>query len=655
MPQEVQIDPVTGERLVTIEIDPSTGERIEAFMQIPRAEPPDPQREIRTRGLDYLQGLKETTIPSDVPSDYYQGPAYMARHPLESLKMLGRSIGESQQVLSEKEQEAIEEGERVKSLGYGAASAMPVIGPLAVSVAEAPTVARGLGRLTGIFAPQLAGKALSKVRPTKAVGEVPLTGGDIGGPTKKIFQGLVEKSLPGQTVFPAFRQKQQLALMAQADRILSEISPAGLSSEQIGHQVIGQLGEYIQAQKETFNIRYGEVDALTKSEVRKVPKLTETLSSIVGPRGEPLTFAKKTMVKEVSGGVMPETKTLKQFAIKELRRIKEKKSLMPESIYKEHSETLKAILKSPNQVTYQAMQGARSDLLAISRQVDSLVGNKGQATAKQLAKLTDRAMTEAAENSGNPELASKVRELGQDYSRFMGQVDQTFDVVVSAAKSRPEDVGRQLSSLPLQSLRDLRMALPKETWQSMKEVWLRQVFESSVKGENLRPEIGSIVPGASEAVRGEVLVLNPDKLRVALEGAGRRSGGHAASRLGEILNPREQLAIEGLIDVAVKARPSRGGLFLPIMNVGMIAAVISDLTQADLVGLGGDVAAAGTIAVLAKVMTKPEGLGLVRKFAASVGNAREAQFWGQRIVNTIKQDENDRWKPGQAVKVQLKE
>ena len=174
MPQKV---PAIGEDVTALMGGasgvPGVGEDVTALMGA--TEPAEPEQPpVREGALKrYGQSFARNVLPSTTPSDYIEGPMYAAQHPVDSMGLILGGIWDATKGVAGKAADAagrvVSEptiggklGAASETLGYGAATLMPVVGPAAAAAGEQGArgdVAGMLGATTGIMTPFAAAKA----------------------------------------------------------------------------------------------------------------------------------------------------------------------------------------------------------------------------------------------------------------------------------------------------------------------------------------------------------------------------------------------------------------------------------------------------------------------------------------------------------------
>jgi hypothetical protein len=390
---------------------------------------------------------------------------------------------------------------------------------------------------------------------------------------------------------------------------------------------------------------YQKIDDLTRQSTVRRPVTVQEASRLVGPQGEPLSVPRRVQVKTAVGGVGVPTAVLKREAIKILRRIKEESKLFPPTELARVRRLLQRIVKAPRTVGFGAFHDARSDLLALVRSSakDPIPGRAG-GVAKLLARETDQLMTQAAERSGIPGLVGLVDEANVMWEKMKKQFNG--DMVKKLLKESPEDVHSLLASGDLDGIFTLKSLLPPKQFQVLKARLVRDMLDEATTGElqsrfTVSQTAGFTKEGVfppTPAVPGMLaevpVVLNGARFTKLLENLG-------DAHLDLIFGPAEKLKLLEVGQLATrigaKASDMVPGLMAGGINVGLLTALTG-------FGLVGGKVALGTVAgfnVLARLMTRPEGLTGLRRFVRALGQGRasEAMTVGLQLTKLIEQEE----------------
>lgn len=114
---------------------------------------PDKVKEFAKSIIEGVKGAAETALPSTKLSDYWEGPTYALRHPIDAAELTGKTLLEAHKAQFEKAKSAPTLSEKI---GHGAAMLLPLIGPAAANAGEdiaQGNTARGIGKAAGLLAP----------------------------------------------------------------------------------------------------------------------------------------------------------------------------------------------------------------------------------------------------------------------------------------------------------------------------------------------------------------------------------------------------------------------------------------------------------------------------------------------------------------------
>lgn len=139
----------------------------------PVEEPPPAQPSAVER---FGSNLAQNLLPSTTPSDYIEGPAYATQHPMDAVGLILRALWDAHAAQAGKTLESAKGiisdptmagkmGALSETLGHGAATILPMVGPAAANAGEqlgSGDIAGGLGAATGLLIPS----AVSGVRGT---------------------------------------------------------------------------------------------------------------------------------------------------------------------------------------------------------------------------------------------------------------------------------------------------------------------------------------------------------------------------------------------------------------------------------------------------------------------------------------------------------
>lgn len=119
---------------------------------------------------DVVGGVGDVVLPSKTLSDYWEGPLYALRHPIDSAKLVGGAMLDAQ---IDQFRQAGKAPTLSEKIGHAAAGALPLLGPMAANAGETigkGEFARGAGQALGILGPialgaGMRGKPVAEVLP----------------------------------------------------------------------------------------------------------------------------------------------------------------------------------------------------------------------------------------------------------------------------------------------------------------------------------------------------------------------------------------------------------------------------------------------------------------------------------------------------------
>lgn len=538
----------------------------------------------------------------------------------------------------------------------GMVKAVPLIGPVADQILDsieagdyAGAAGRGVGTAATFFVP----KALGRIKATKATGPVPLlraerTPGGVPG----FVTALSERTTPGARVFAKFREKQQAALQAEGERLAGEISALKRTGTDVGSEVRRMVDQSREQAKDAARPIYDMIDAQVATQTKRVPVTRDVPSRIVGPQGEALTVPERTLQKVEVGGVQPETKVLKDVAIPMLRKIRQESKLIHPDELSRTTKLLEQIIRSPHRIPFSAMQSARSSLLGIVRSHGDPIPGKAGGAAKLLAGAVDDAMLDAASQSGIAGLPEMVREANALWRDAKTIYNARFLKNIGTAS--PETIPALIQSADLAELGLLKGALPPKTWDAARAHLMREMVSDAISSPptptatTFAAKFG-ITPAGKPPVAPR---FDGKKLTTRLRSLGTEKSEFLFGRTGvdgldDLAGLAERVqpgavnrAATGLIAAGLNASilaPFMGPLLRPSMFLSPAAMAASSAYAAT---------AYGSLNLLARILTKPEGMTTYRRFlrGLSTDNRPLMIAAGLRLGSLYEADQKDQGK-----------
>lgn len=286
MPQQYTVRDPQTRQVVTFQwndsLPPTDADMDQIFAEANGDRPADFRTEVRaSEGLAdapppqtvgrFLGQAAKAVLPSTTLSDYWEGPAYALRHPIESAKLLGGAVVGAQNAMVGKalsKAQAAAGGDMLalpEAVAYGAAAALPVIGPAAAAAGEqiaSGDIVGGLGTSAGLLAPTVVPAAVRASQPLRASirerlrakgpglaegdavrfgleQDIPLDAATVtGNPAIRGTQYLADRSLLGAGVARKAGQRQAEALSRVGEGLANRARPGGsVTPEQAGQGV----------------------------------------------------------------------------------------------------------------------------------------------------------------------------------------------------------------------------------------------------------------------------------------------------------------------------------------------------------------------------------------------------------------------------------
>ncbi len=414
---------------------------------------------------------------------------------------------------------------------------------------------------------------------------VPLTRSErTGSRTSGIFEKTIESSIPGAGPFQRFREKQQAALGRMANRTVDAMSRYRGTAEQAGKHAQTDIANFKSGEEAKFTQRYKDLDARAQ-------------------------------------GVRPKTALLKSFATDALSKMEQESVLIPPVEMERARKILESLRDSPKAVDFSVMQDARSTLLSISRQMTTDGKTKG--AIKKITGLIETAMEDAAKV--DPGLHKEFRNLSRDYANFM-QTYRKGGAVSKIVKGAAEKAHEQLRTASLDDTRRLQQTLRPATMKALKARMVRELLNKATDGE--LTDRTSVLSKMKGTVAKPIVRLHGGKFRKMLEGQ------YGKQKLEVIFSKKELESMYSLMDIAEKTDSNNQGNYLAaILNASLIGGTLATpLSPATGLKTG---AAAVSLNVLARVMTRSWEAAAMKKYMRSEPSTAQKAFWGARLREAV--------------------
>lgn len=315
---------------------------------------------------------------------------------------------------------------------------------------------------------------VSKIRPgTKEASKLLATKGaslTAGQATESrvldIAENVAESSLIGGGRMRAFKLNQKEAINAIADDFAQQFGRAG-DPIALGEITFDTINKGDKAFRATARTMFGGVDQLAqKFQPGRAP---QTITSpIVGPSGQAIT-------RQIPG--RPATGGVSLVAAKDFANEMLDQQLITS---KEGVRLLKEIQRAPDAVDFKTAQVLRSDLLAVSRPLGELTGDKAVQQAKHLSSLVDNAMEQAGQRL-DPVAFAKFREANE----FFKAGKEVFNnkllrSLMTTVQNQPEAlVPRLLTPRGVSLLKRVREATNEPTFKNIQSSLMEGILDKA--------------------------------------------------------------------------------------------------------------------------------------------------------------------------------
>ena len=309
---------------------------------------------------------------------------------------------------------------------------------------------------------------------------IPLLPSEAAGRAPSYIEKFLKGSVMTSGKMERFRAMQNAQTQAEVQKIADSISRFHGTSEDLGKLVQQGIEVHKQAFRATQDALYEAIGADVGEQTVRVPVHTEVPSGLLDASGQPLMKTVTTYKNVLVDRVMPSTAVLKKFAAEELQKLDQAEQILDPNLLSQSRTMLQTIVDAPDRITYKAMAAARSDALAKAREFDQALAGKQAGLAKKMANLFDESLMDAAEKSGIPDLADKIRAANAYTASEHRMFEQQLVEKVVKTKS-PEGIATLLRGRMIgnQELRDLFTVMPKELHPSVQRQLLLDTMRQS--------------------------------------------------------------------------------------------------------------------------------------------------------------------------------
>jgi len=509
------------------------------------------------------------------------------------------------------------------------------------------------GQLTGAFLPDALPGAARHVLPTDfpkaastiAAGEteLPLLGSERPGArfrgVRAFAENVISRTFPGSSLFRNFfTSRDALIVDNVTDDVVRFVSDFDGDDVQLGKALQGKLNEGIDIVGRELGAEYTELQG-------RINRQTSTVElGFAGSPGPRVSFNPREVVR------LGEMRAFINSAVDEISNLISKGLDVGGALSSELN-SINNLASGADAISFVEAHNARKFFSALARRSDLPIGSQSQGRLRRLSSL----MTEAMEDGGRRiesefgirGVFEEVQALG---ARWKGLVEAANESTLGRIiESVPERAHTMLDKIAIEDLDKfdelMRASHGEEVLQAAKARFLRDFFDDVSRGERTAVELDTGLPGEFDP-RKTFQVDNAITRFERLRKSGRMTklyGPAIASEVSRVLDITKRLGtnldqgagsiIAGGINSGLVKIPIAGlagaAFGLPFAGVPAVAA-----------GLGvvaGAVTAAVGLNLMARLMTRTDGVKAVRKFldASTSNNARSMAFWGSRLSQLI--------------------
>jgi len=369
---------------------------------------------------------------------------------------------------------------------------------------------QGVGEGAGLVAKgggKLAGKVLGIGSPTTVEGIPMLASEQSGSKVGAGIEQFLSKSLPSSGVMSKFRDVQQLAINRKAADIATRISTFSGTPEELGKTIQTAVQDGRDAMKAHIDGMYRAIDDMTAGKTVRVSQSQPFTSSIVDELGNPMIGSKNVLVPTQVGGVKVDARPIAKVAVSLARELQAQSKLLDPKLLGDSQSILNNLISNiranPSQ-SFQAVQAARSDMIAIARNLEqpSSLGARRAGLVKKLTQVTDDVMESAAskaEASGQaPGLLSQVRAANAANTDLHRKFNTTLFTQLLDKNTPLETMSNLVKNSSLSDIRDLRATIGNDKTQLVTGKILQDIMsEASGQPLTLAQQSGGMAQGSN--------------------------------------------------------------------------------------------------------------------------------------------------------------
>lgn len=452
-------------------------------------------------------------------------------------------------------------------------------------------VGRGLNKARGIF-PSV-----------RTVDGIPLSQSErTGSKSAAMAEHFMERSMPSAGPMQEFRDKQTKAIIDRAKEVSESINGFKGTQEERGRFIQKAIDEGRKKMSEEVSSAYKALDQLVASQRTRQPFTKEVTSSLVDESGKAMTFTKTAYKPVLKGGAPVRPTSIRRAAGMLYAEILKQKSLLDPTEVEPLVRYLKQIRSSTDPIEFSAAERSRGTLLSMIRKYDGVLGNRKTAILRTLEDGLDNDMLKAAKDSGVEQIETQVkvaRSLSREQHRIFDQ--QLMKNLVEGGK--PEALAGYVKNAGLQEVRDMATVLGADKKKMVASQVMEDILADTLKKPAPVPKglFGKLAP-KSEVFQGDQFVKSI-----------RDMGIEKTQLIFGAAYPK----LERFLALAERVKP--GGSEWMALHNALYFGAAAGIPLGHVAAAGAVGAEAGVMRLMAKAMTRPEGLDAATKYLAAVG------------------------------------
>lgn len=329
------------------------------------------------------------------------------------------------------------------------------------------------------------GKTLSETALRSQQARIPLTPtqAGVGGSAMGWLERFTSHAIPSAGVMEGFFEKQNAKAIQEISSDISAISKFNGTPEQMGLLTQKSIQFYRDKyKKDVLNPAYKEIQDLIAQRAVRVPVMVPKVSTLVDEFGKPMSYSQRMLQKQLQGGVFVDTTPVKQAALPIARALREQSKYLDPKLLADSQAILNKIIRpdfDSHRVPFSVVKDSRSDLLALSRNLEEALPGKRAGIIKRLIGSIDKAMEDAADKSAIPDLGPKVKAANKMTAELHRKFEQGL-VKNILDTQKPEMVSGFVRKAGVQEIRDLRAMMSAPQYRALQSSIAKDILAESV-------------------------------------------------------------------------------------------------------------------------------------------------------------------------------